>query len=173
MQVCTFHLALVKGMEFRSVGVIGVFGLQRILGVFDISSGLQSIDGPSPFNTSSFEDIVYSCLDIVSSKGPYKSLLKWYEDISKAKASILVTTFGSSSSKAKAFGSSSSKAKASLKTLNVKIPIPITNYVLGLANGKSWDVILNKTFRVKIPTAITGVEEKKWERVLGLANGKT
>ncbi|GKB81585.1 hypothetical protein Tco_0948480 [Tanacetum coccineum] len=64
-------------------------------------------------------------------------------------------------SKAKA---SRSKAIASPKTLIVKSPIPITNYVLGLANAKIWDAILNKTFGLKIPTTMTDVEEKKGKR---------
>ncbi|GKD47507.1 hypothetical protein Tco_1276483 [Tanacetum coccineum] len=33
-----------------------------------------------------------------------------------------------------------------------------------LANGKTCDAILNKTFRVKIPTARTGAKQKKWKR---------
>ncbi|GKE27178.1 hypothetical protein Tco_1442562 [Tanacetum coccineum] len=81
-----------------------------------------------------------------------------FSNISKAKACILAKTSRSSSkakvqpseSKAKASGSkaksSGSKAKASPKTIIVKSLVPITNFVLGLENAKTWDGILNKTF---------------------------
>ncbi|GJX73953.1 hypothetical protein Tco_0312548 [Tanacetum coccineum] len=61
---------------------------------------------------------------------------------------------------------SSSKAKLqrSPKTLIVKSPVSITNCVLGLANAKTWDAILSKTFGVKIPPTMACAEEKKWKR---------
>ncbi|GKD62143.1 hypothetical protein Tco_1299652, partial [Tanacetum coccineum] len=115
---------------------------------------------------------VNSSADIVSSKGQSKSLLNWYEDVSdEYKKRFWFSKSGGkdqpSRSKAKALGSkakalgskakaSGSKAKASPKTLIVKSLVPITNYVLGLANDKTWDAILNKTFRLKIPTVMTG-----------------
>ncbi|GJZ87311.1 hypothetical protein Tco_0658921 [Tanacetum coccineum] len=85
------------------------------------SSDLQSTDGPSSFDTSTSEEIVYSSSDIVSSKGPSKSLPKWYEDLKDeyieefwfSKAGGKKTKAKSSFSKAKASWSSSSKAKAS------------------------------------------------------------
>ncbi|GKE04858.1 hypothetical protein Tco_1396876, partial [Tanacetum coccineum] len=76
---------------------------------------------------------------------------------SRAKASR------SSSSKAKV-QPSGSKAKASPKIFIVKSPIPIINVVLGLANAKTWDAILSKTFAVNIPATMTGAEEKKGKR---------
>ncbi|GJQ92182.1 hypothetical protein Tco_0003321 [Tanacetum coccineum] len=102
-----------------------------------------------------------------------------FSNISKAKACILAKTSRSSSkdkvqpseSKAKASGSkaksSGSKAKASPKTINVKSPVPITNFILGLANAKTWDGILNKTFGVKIPTTMAAAKEKKGKRKMG------
>ncbi|GJV36891.1 hypothetical protein Tco_1409368 [Tanacetum coccineum] len=103
------------------------------------------------------------------SRGKNTKVKPSFSYISKAKASILAKASGSSSSKAKvqpsrskakasgskakAYGSKAkafgSKTKASPKTLIVKSPIPITNYVLGLANAKTCDAILNKAFRVK------------------------
>ncbi|GKG03379.1 hypothetical protein Tco_0311015, partial [Tanacetum coccineum] len=38
------------------------------------------------------------------------------------------------------------KLQTSPKTLIFKSPVPITNCVLGFANAKTWDAILNKTF---------------------------
>ncbi|GKC50289.1 hypothetical protein Tco_1073034, partial [Tanacetum coccineum] len=148
----------------------------------DSSSDLESTDGPSSFDTSISEDIVYSSPDIVSSKGPYKSLLKWYEDLTyedieefmfsksgskKSKAFFLDISKVKASLFAKAYGSSSSKAKASLsspKTLVIKRNVPIKNYVLGLANGQTWNAIRNKTFGVKIPTTGICTEQKKGKR---------
>ncbi|GJR90215.1 hypothetical protein Tco_0214226 [Tanacetum coccineum] len=99
-----------------------------------------------------------------------------FSDISKAKACILAKA-SESSSKAKVQASRSktkvqasmakvsrSKAEASPKTLIVKRPVPITNCVLGHANAKTWDAILSKTFRVKIPSTITCADEKKGKR---------
>ncbi|GKF12659.1 hypothetical protein Tco_0050585, partial [Tanacetum coccineum] len=88
---------------------------------------------------------------------------------SKAKAlGSKAKTYGSkakaSGSKAKASGS---KTRASPKTLIVKSLVPITNYLLGLANAKTWDAILNKTFGLKIHTVMTGTEEKKGKRKMG------
>ncbi|GKD70589.1 hypothetical protein Tco_1324679 [Tanacetum coccineum] len=80
----------------------------------DNSLDLESTDGPSSFDTSSFEDIVYSSPDIVSSKGPSKSLLKWYDDLTDEDIEELM------------FSKSG----------------------VGLANGKTQDAILNKTFGV-------------------------
>ncbi|GKB21543.1 hypothetical protein Tco_0855466, partial [Tanacetum coccineum] len=79
-----------------------------------------------------------------------------FSDISKAKACILAKA-SESSLKAKVQASRSktnvkaSMAQASPKTLSVKSPVPITNCGIGLTNAKTWDVILSKTFRVKIP----------------------
>nr|GEU49639.1 hypothetical protein [Tanacetum cinerariifolium] len=116
---------------------------------------LQSTDGSSSFDISTYEEIVYNSPDIVSSKGPSKSLLKCYEDLNdeykeeswfsksggknnKAKPSFSTAkAYGSSSLKVKAYRSSSSKAKASPKTLIVKSPVPITNCALRLANAKT------------------------------------
>ncbi|GKA54586.1 hypothetical protein Tco_0753535 [Tanacetum coccineum] len=123
-----------------------------------ISSDLQSTDEPSFFDTSTSKENVNSSADIVSSKGQSKSLLNWYEDVSdEYKKRLWFSKSGGkdqpSGSKAKALGSkakaSGSKAKASPKTLTVKSLVPITNCVLGLANDKTWDAILNKAFRVK------------------------
>ncbi|GKA97301.1 hypothetical protein Tco_0825195, partial [Tanacetum coccineum] len=121
----------------------------------DSSSDLESINGPSSFNTRSIDDILCSSPDIEVKR------LKLLVISFKGKPSL------SSVSKAKASGSSSSKAKASgssPQTLIVKSPVPIKNCVLRFANGKTWDAILNKTFGVKIPTTGTGAKQKKWKR---------
>ncbi|GJX28463.1 ribonuclease H-like domain-containing protein [Tanacetum coccineum] len=62
------------------------------------------------------------------------------------------------------------KLQSSTKTLIVKIPLPITNCVLRLANAKTWDAIKGKTFKVKIPPTMTCVEEKIGKR--NLRSGK-
>ncbi|GJV92713.1 hypothetical protein Tco_1540526 [Tanacetum coccineum] len=85
------------------------------------------------------------------------------------------SSFDTSSSKdtmrtLKNSGFQSQEAKASLsspQTLFVKSSVPIKYCVLGLANGKTCDVILNKTFGVKIPTARTGAKQKKGKRKIG------
>ncbi|GJT34036.1 hypothetical protein Tco_0924455 [Tanacetum coccineum] len=59
---------------------------------------------------------------------------------------------------------SKAKLQTSPKTLIVKNPVPITNCVLRLANAKTWDAILRKTFGVKIPPTMACVEDKKWNR---------
>ncbi|GJZ64142.1 hypothetical protein Tco_0620563 [Tanacetum coccineum] len=69
----------------------------------------------------------------------------------------------SSKGKVQACGSKA-KLQTSPKTLIVKSPIPITNYVLGIANAKTWDAILSKTFGVKITPHMTCVEKKKGKR---------
>ncbi|GKB01254.1 hypothetical protein Tco_0829298 [Tanacetum coccineum] len=66
----------------------------------------------------------------------------------------------SSKGKVQACGSKA-KLQTSPKNLIVKSPIPITNYVLGIANAKTWDAILSKTFGVKITPHMTCVEKKK------------
>ncbi|GJZ69401.1 hypothetical protein Tco_0632951, partial [Tanacetum coccineum] len=119
-------------------------------------------DNNSSDSASTSEEIVYSSLKCKSSRGPSKN-------ISKAKACILAKA-SESSSKAKVQASRSkakvqaSMAQASPKTLIVKSPVPITNCVFGLANAKTWDSILSKTFGVKIPPTITCAEEKKGKR---------
>nr|GFA38505.1 hypothetical protein [Tanacetum cinerariifolium] len=98
-----------------------------------------------------------------------------FSDISKAKACMLAKAQASdASSKAKVqacwskakLQTSRSKAKLqrSSKTLIVKSLVPITNDVLGLANAKTWDAILSKTFEVKIPPTMACAEEKKGKR---------
>ncbi|GJW78868.1 hypothetical protein Tco_0140550 [Tanacetum coccineum] len=124
-------------------------------------------DNSSDSNSTS-KEIVYSSPDIVSSKGPSKSLLKWNEDLTyEYKEKLWFSKSGGKKTKAKASGLSSSKDKVSPKTLIVKSPVPITNYALGLANAKTKDVIFDKTFGVKMPTVMTGAEEKKGEREIG------
>ncbi|GJT13922.1 hypothetical protein Tco_0860964 [Tanacetum coccineum] len=101
---------------------------------------------------STSEEIVY---DSPEYKGPPKN-------ISKAKACMLAkaqASDASSKAKVQACGSkaklqtsrSKDKLQTSPKTLIVKIPVPITNCVLGLANAKTWVAIISKTFGVKIP----------------------
>ncbi|GKD80411.1 hypothetical protein Tco_1343032, partial [Tanacetum coccineum] len=157
-----------------------------------ISSDSSSDSDSISKSHRSSEEITYSSPDIVSNKAPSKSFLKFYDDLTDDDTkefmfsnSVVKNTklYVSSYSKAKAFGSSSlkvkgsvsssSKFKASPKTVSVNSVVRINNCVLGLANGIIWDNIMNKTFGVKISTAISGAEEKKEERVLGLANGKT
>ncbi|GKC26611.1 ribonuclease H-like domain-containing protein [Tanacetum coccineum] len=75
-----------------------------------------------------------------------------------------IEEFWFSKSGGKAFGSSSLKAKASgssHQTVIVKSHVPIRNCILGLANGRTLDFILNKTFGVKIPTTGTSATQKK------------
>ncbi|GJU47079.1 hypothetical protein Tco_1204345 [Tanacetum coccineum] len=75
-----------------------------------------------------------------------------WKDIEKAKACMLAkaqASEASSKAKVEACGSKA-KLQASTKTLIVKIPVPITNCVLGLANAKTRDAIKGKTFGVKI-----------------------
>ncbi|GJZ33083.1 hypothetical protein Tco_0578519 [Tanacetum coccineum] len=75
-----------------------------------------------------------------------------WKDIKKAEACMLAKAQAfkaSSKAKVEACGSKA-KLQASTKTLIVKSPIRITNYVLGLANAKTRDAIKGKTFRVKI-----------------------
>ncbi|GJV93086.1 hypothetical protein Tco_1540899 [Tanacetum coccineum] len=97
-----------------------------------------------------------------------------FSDISKAKACMLAkaqASDASSKAKVQACGSkaklqtSGSKAKlqTSPKTLIVKSPVPITNCVLGLANAKTWDAILSKTFGVKIPPTMACAKEREEE----------
>ncbi|GKA37701.1 helitron helicase-like domain-containing protein [Tanacetum coccineum] len=69
-----------------------------------------------------------------------------WKDIKKAKAQA---SEASSKAKVEARGSKA-KLQASTKTLIVKSPVRITNYVLGLANAKTRDAIKGKTFGVKI-----------------------
>ncbi|GJV98157.1 hypothetical protein Tco_1553409 [Tanacetum coccineum] len=82
------------------------------------------------------------------------------------------SSFDTSSSKdtmrtLKNSGFQSQEANAFLsspQTLFVKSSIPIKHCVLGLANGKVCDAILNNIFGVKIPTARTGAKQKKGKR---------
>ncbi|GKE54365.1 hypothetical protein Tco_1489521, partial [Tanacetum coccineum] len=89
-----------------------------------------------------------------------------FSDISKAKACMLAkaqTSDASSKAKVQACGSKA-KLQTSPKTPIVKSPVPITNSILGLANAKTWDAILSKTFGVKIPPTMACAEEKKGKR---------
>ncbi|GKA59014.1 hypothetical protein Tco_0758327 [Tanacetum coccineum] len=69
-----------------------------------------------------------------------------WKDIKKAKACMLAKAQASeASSKAKVEArGSKAKLQASTKTLIVKSPVRITNYVLGLANAKIRDAIKGK-----------------------------
>ncbi|GKE74242.1 hypothetical protein Tco_1536283 [Tanacetum coccineum] len=120
----------------------------------DSSSNLESTDGPSSFDTSSSKDTVFKV------RGKKAKAKPSFSSISKAKAYLLTKTSMSSFSKAKAYLSSP-------QTLFVKSFIPIKYYLLRLANGKTCDAILNKTFGVKIPTAKTGAKQKKGKRKIG------
>ncbi|GKD44225.1 hypothetical protein Tco_1268870, partial [Tanacetum coccineum] len=138
----------------------------------------NSSNSASTSQISTSEEIFYSSPECKSSKGPSKSLLKWYEYLSdeyKDNDRFWGSKSGGSKAKVQASGSkakiqasmakaSGSKAQASPKTLIVKSPVPITNCVLRLTNAKTWDAILSKTFGVKIPPTMTCVEEKKGNR---------
>ncbi|GJW32636.1 hypothetical protein Tco_0052668 [Tanacetum coccineum] len=92
-----------------------------------------------------------------------------FSDISKAKAYILAKASESSSKANVQASRSKAKVKASMaqtspKTLIVKSHVPITYCVIGLANAKTWDAILSKTFGVKIPSTIICAKEKKEKR---------
>ncbi|GJY58408.1 hypothetical protein Tco_1078225 [Tanacetum coccineum] len=148
-------------------------------------------DSPSTSQISTSREIDY---DSPEYKGPPKSLLKWYgylsdeykdknrfwglkpggnesdakpsfSDISNAKACISTSIRGIFKGKAK-LQTSRSKAKlqTSPKTLIVKTSLPITNCILRLANATTWDVIISKTFRLKIPPTMACAEEKKGKR---------
>ncbi|GJV93561.1 hypothetical protein Tco_1541374 [Tanacetum coccineum] len=119
-------------------------------------------DSASTSQISTSKEIDY---DSPEYKGPPKSLLKWYGYLSdeyKDKDRFWGSKLGgkeqaseaSSKAKVQACGlkakvqTSGLKAKlqTSPKTLIFKSPVPITNCVLGFANAKTWDAILNKTF---------------------------
>ncbi|GKE32398.1 hypothetical protein Tco_1451720, partial [Tanacetum coccineum] len=105
------------------------------------SSDLQSTDGPSSFDTSTSEEIVYSSSDIVSNKGPSKSLPKWYEDLKDE----YIEEFWFSKAGGK-------KLKLNLLSQRLK------------HLGHLLQRLKHLTFGVKIPTAMTGAEEKKEKR---------
>ncbi|GJV25715.1 hypothetical protein Tco_1378410 [Tanacetum coccineum] len=86
------------------------------------------------------------------------------DSASTSQISTLLTRLSKAKVQASMAKASGSKAKASPKTLIVKSPVLITNCVLGLANSKTWDVILSKTFGVKITSTMTYVVEKKGKR---------
>nr|GEY44119.1 hypothetical protein [Tanacetum cinerariifolium] len=65
---------------------------------------------------------------------------------------------------------SKAKLRASTKTIIIKSPVQIINYVLGLVNAKTWDVIKGKTFGVKIPPTMTFAEVKIRKRNLRSGN---
>ncbi|GKD42014.1 hypothetical protein Tco_1266659 [Tanacetum coccineum] len=111
----------------------------------DTSSDNSSSDSDNNTSdsASTLEEIDY---DSPENKGPPKSLLKWYGYLSskaKVQACGLKAKLQTSRSKA--------KLQTSPKTLFVKSLVPITNCGFGLANAKTWDAILSKTFGVKIP----------------------
>nr|GEY95605.1 hypothetical protein [Tanacetum cinerariifolium] len=135
-------------------------------------------DSSSTSQISTSEKIDY---DPPEYKGPLESLLKLYGYLSdeykdngrfRGSKSGAQTSDASSKAKVQACGSkaklktSGSKAKlqTSPKILIVKSHVPITNSVLGLANAKTWDAILSKTFGVKIPPTMACAEEKKRKR---------
>nr|GEV04182.1 reverse transcriptase domain-containing protein [Tanacetum cinerariifolium] len=148
------------------------------------NSGNNTSDSFSTSQISTSEEIDYDSLDY---KGSRKSLLKWYgylsdeykdkggnesdakpsfSDILKAKVYMLAkaqASDASSKAKVQVYGSKA-KLQRSPKTLIVKSHVPITNDVLGLANAETWDVILSKTFGVKIAPTMTCAEEKKGKR---------
>ncbi|GJV19285.1 hypothetical protein Tco_1368305 [Tanacetum coccineum] len=137
-------------IQFRSFLVQEfIVALQKIITInLDTSSDNNNSDSDNNTSDSSStpEEIDY---DSPENKGPPKSLLKWYGYLSskaKVQACGLKAKLQTSRSKA--------KLQTSPKTPIVKSLVPITNYGLGLANAKTWDAILSKTFRVKIPPKI-------------------
>ncbi|GJR76262.1 hypothetical protein Tco_0088627 [Tanacetum coccineum] len=153
----------------------------------DTSSNNSSLDYDNKSSNSASTSQISTSEEIGSKSGGNESDAKpSFSDISKAKACILAkaqASEASSKAKVQACGSkgrvqtsgskakvqtSGSKAKVqtSPKTLIVKSLVPITNFVLGLANAKTWNAILSKTFEVKIPTIMTCMEEKKGKRRL-------
>ncbi|GJU54466.1 putative transposon, En/Spm-like protein [Tanacetum coccineum] len=104
-----------------------------------------------------------------------------WKDIEKAKTCMLAKAQAfEASSKAKVEAcrskvkveacGSKAKLQASTKMLIVKSPVRITNWILGLANAKTWDPIKGKTFGVKIPPTMTFIEVKIGKR--NLKSGK-
>ncbi|GKE24857.1 hypothetical protein Tco_1436369, partial [Tanacetum coccineum] len=142
---------------------------------FDLAVNINSnSDSYITSQISTSEEIDYD------SPEPPKSLLKWYhylsdeyKDNGRAQASE-----ASSKDKVEACGSkvkveacgSKAKLQASTKTLIVKIPVPITNCVLELANAITWNAIKGKTFGVQIPPTMTFAEVKIGKR--NLRSGK-
>ncbi|GKD66241.1 hypothetical protein Tco_1308349, partial [Tanacetum coccineum] len=103
-------------------------------------SGNNTSDSSSTSQISTSEEIDYDSLEY---KGPPKTQASHASSKAKVQACGSKAKLQTSRSKA--------KLQRSPKTLVVKSPIPITNCVLGLANAETWDAILSKTFRVKIP----------------------
>ncbi|GJV32999.1 ribonuclease H-like domain, reverse transcriptase, RNA-dependent DNA polymerase [Tanacetum coccineum] len=112
------------------------------------SSDNNNSDSYSTSQISTSEEIDYD------SPEPPKSLLKWYHyllDEYKDNGRFWGSKSGSqaseASSKAKVEArGSKAKIQASTKTLIVKSPVRITNYVLGLANAKTRDAIKETDF---------------------------
>nr|GEU63256.1 hypothetical protein [Tanacetum cinerariifolium] len=122
----------------------------------DTSSYNNNSDSAITSQISTSEEIDY---DSPEYKGPPKSLLKWYGYLSsKAKVQTCGLKSKLQTSRSKA------KLQTSLKTLIVKSPVPIINCVLRLANAKTWDAILSKTFGMKLPPTMACAEEKKGNR---------
>ncbi|GJW01051.1 hypothetical protein Tco_1556302 [Tanacetum coccineum] len=111
----------------------------------------------------SFSDMSNAKACILAKARAYDASLKAIvqASVSKAKVQVSGSNAKIQASVAKASGS---KAQASPKTVIVKSLVPITNCVIGLANAKTWDAILSKTFGVKIPPTITCAKEKKGKR---------
>ncbi|GKC95489.1 hypothetical protein Tco_1160931 [Tanacetum coccineum] len=100
--------------------------------------------------------------DIISSKGPSKQLLKWYDDTTNEDIpEFRFSKLGVVKAKAKAskaYGSSASKNPP--LTVIVKSPVLINNWTLGLENVETWDSIVKRNFGVrKPPTAGSGGDQ--------------
>ncbi|GKD06428.1 hypothetical protein Tco_1181402, partial [Tanacetum coccineum] len=108
-----------------------------------------------------------SFLDISKAKACMLAKAQASDAYSKAKVQACESKAKLQTSRSKAkLQTSRSKAKlqTSPKTLIVKTSVPITNCILGLPNATTWDAILSKTFRVKIPSTMACAKEKKWKR---------
>ncbi|GJU27836.1 hypothetical protein Tco_1166457 [Tanacetum coccineum] len=132
--------------------------------------------------------------EIVSSKGPPKALLKWYDDATdedieeffyeakKQGKRFQLSSPSNSKSKGKGSSSTTSKSRASNspalptskipptpknhpKQFVVKSPIQKRNYCIGLANKTTWDMILKNSFGV---TEQEREHERKGKRKLGV-----
>ncbi|GKF31025.1 hypothetical protein Tco_0100823, partial [Tanacetum coccineum] len=156
----------------------------------ELSSYVSSYDELDSSYESSYlkKSVSSSMKKSVLQKIPSKNLLKWYEDVKdrdeeeideEAKdgkydsddelwspKSIGTTSKSLLSPKMKG---TSNKSTPTTKKLVVKRSEPIRNCIIGLANNKTWEVIVNKEFRVKKEQVKENKEQvKKGKRKLGV-----
>ncbi|GKB51111.1 hypothetical protein Tco_0901864, partial [Tanacetum coccineum] len=134
--------------------------------ISDTSLDNNSSDFASTSQISTSEEIVYSSLEC---KGPSKSLLKWYDYLSDEykdndRSNHLIFLDLILYFSVVIIVVVANLVISDMKMIEFHFLVPITNCVIGLANAKTWDAILSKTFGVKIPPTITCAKEKKGKR---------